>query len=367
MKNLLFLINTLDGGGAEKVLVDVVNALSDDGYKVTVMTVIDRGVFKERLAPSVTYKSIVRIKNAWMRHALAYAVAFIMPAGLIHKLFIGNDYDCEVAFLEGLPTKLVGASKNKQSKKIAWVHTDLINAMDADNLFNSEAKRIRCYKKFDKIICVSESVRKSFVKRFGNFENVEVKYNLIDDEAIREKAKKRIESPTNMRIVSVGRLEKEKGYDRLLKIAKGLKDEGFAFELLIVGEGSERINLEQYMKENGLKETVRLPGFTDNPYPYMQSADFLVFPSRIEGMSTVVTEAIILGKPVVVSNCSGMHEILGDSRYGVIADNTEKALYSAVKRMLIDKSMRKHYETTAMERSHYFTKNARLMEIEELF
>lgn len=362
MKKLLFFINTLEGGGAELVLTNIANAFSEQ-YDITVMTLRDGGVYESRLNKNVKYKSIIRAKNKFIRRILGYLICFVLPPAITHKLFIGNDYDYQIAFLEGVPTKLISAAK---TKKYAWVHIDLVNTFGIEKVHRSMQKHIDCYKKYDKIICVSETVKEAFSRRFGITDNVIVKYNVVDDLLIREKATEKIERTEKTRIVSVGRLAKQKGYDRLLDVAGRLNEEGFDFELVLVGKGKEEGNLKKQADSLGISDRVKFAGFVDNPYRYMKSADFLVFPSRAEGYSTVVTEAIILGKPIVVSDCSGMREILGDSEYGIITDSDE-ALYNAVKSMLTDKSLRDEYERKAGERAKIFSLESRIEELEELF
>lgn len=362
MKKLLFFISTLEGGGAELVLTDTANALSEK-YDVTVMTVLDGGVHQKRLCEKVKYKSIIKTKNSFLRKVFAYFINFVLPPSITHSLFIGNSYDCEIAFLEGVPTKIISASK---AKKYAWVHIDLINTFGIEKVHKTMQKHIDCYKKYDKIICVSETVKEAFSKRFGLTDNVIVKYNVVDDALIREKATELVQRTDKTRIVSVGRLARQKGYDRLLEVLGRLYKEGFEFELVLVGKGNEYGALKNQAEDLGISDCVEFMGFTDNPYKYMQSADFLVFPSRAEGYSTVVTEAVILGKPVIVSDCSGMREILGDSEYGIVTDSDE-TLYEAIKSMICDRDLRDHYAKQANERAKDFSMQARVKEIDQLF
>ena len=362
MKKLLFFINTLEGGGAEQVLTNVANSFSEQ-YDVTVMTLRNGGVHENRLSEKVNYKSIIKIKNKFIRRLIEYIICFILPPAITHKLFIGNDYDCQIAFLEGVPTKLISVAK---TKKYAWVHIDLVNTFGIEKVHRSMQKHIDCYKKYDKIICVSETVKEAFSRRFGITDNVIVKYNIVDDLLIREKATEKIERTEKTRIVSVGRLAKQKGYDRLLDVAGRLSKEGFDFELVLVGKGEEEENLKKQADSLGISDCVKFVGFVENPYRYMQSADFLVFPSRAEGYSTVVTEAVILGKPIVVSDCSGMREILGDSEYGIVTDSDED-LYNGVKDMITDKSLRDDYAKKASIRAKDFSRAKRVEELTELF
>ena len=359
MKKLLFLINTLNGGGAERILVDMVNSLTDKGFDVTLMTVTDTGQFKHRLDKKVKYKTIVRVRNPKFRHLFSYAISFVLPPHLIHRFFIGSNYDYEVAFLEGIPTKIIGASDNKKSMKYTSVHIDLYNTFGLDKVHKNMQKHVECYKKYDKIVCVSQNVKEMFTKRFGINDNLIIKYNILDDEVIKNKATEPVSKSDIFRIVSVGRLESQKGYDRLLPVIKRLKDENIDCELLLVGEGSQRDTLESYVKDKSLSDCVTFIGFTDNPYKYMQSADLLVFPSRAEGYSTVVTEAVILGKPIVVTDCAGMKEILGESEYGVVTENNDEELYKAIKNMICNDELRQSYSEKALQRGKDFTKEKR--------
>ena len=360
MKKLLFFINTFETGGAEVALVNLANALSDT-YDVTVMTLIDTGVHKSKLSRAIKYKSI--IKNPRFRRIGTILIAKIIPASIVHMLFIGNKYDYEIAFLEGIPTKLIASAK---TKKYAWVHIDLYNAFGIAKIHSSMKKHINCYKKFDKIICVSETVKEAFVKRFDITENIEVKHNIIDDECIRLLSDEPLRSHDKFRILSVGRLAKQKGYDRLLPIVKRLYEDGIDFELVIVGEGEEHTNLTCQAENLGISDIVTFMGFENNPYKYIKSADLMVFPSRAEGYSTVVCESIILGKPIIVSDCSGMKEILGDSEYGWITTSDDE-LYIAMKEMIINRGLRESYAEKSRQRSKEFSKKARLSEIEELW
>ena len=362
MKKILFLINTLSEGGAELVLTDTANALSDK-YDVTVMTVSDCGVHRNRLCEKVRYKSIIKCKNVFLRTAFTYLISFVLSPAIVHKLFIGNGYDYEVAFLEGVPTKIISAAK---TTKYAWVHIDLMNTFGLHKVHRNMDKHIACYKKYDKIICVAKTVKKAFSERFGITENIEVKYNILNDALIREKSKEELAKSDKLRIVSVGRLAKQKGYDRLLDVLGRLYRENIDFELILVGKGEEYEALKKQVKDIGIADRVEFTGFADNPYKYMQSADLLVFPSRAEGYSTVVTEAIILGKPVVTSDCSGMNEILGNSEYGIVTDSDE-ALYEVIKNMISDKNLRESYAKKAQERAKDFSLQARVNELEELF
>lgn len=366
MKKIIFLINSIAGGGAERVLVDLANELSEREVDVTVLALIGGGIFENRFSASVRYKSIVNTRCGFLRKILIYLLNFVLPPSVVHKLFVGNGYDYEVAFLEGVPTKIIGASGNKNSKKYAWVHIDLYNTFGLEKVYKNMDEHRRTYRKFDKILCVSETAKNAFIKRFGVYDNVDVCYNVIDDDTIRKKADEEVLKCDCFTIASVGRLERQKGFDRLIEVMRRLRDDNIKCRLLIVGEGSERLLLEDLIKKYDLSDRIELLGFSDNPYKYMKSADLLVFPSRAEGYSTVVIEGLILGKPMVVSRCSGMNELLGDNEWGIITDS-EDELHLAVKMMVTDSSIRRDYAERAQERAKVYSKEERLNEIMKLF
>ena len=365
-KKLLFLINNLSIGGAETILVDTVNSLCDD-YDITVHTVTNTGPFRERLSKKVRYRSIVRARSNFFTKVFAYIISFVVSPEFTYKKFIKDNYDYEIAFLEGVPTKLVSGSDNEKAKKYAWVHIDLNETFGLEKVHPSMDAHIECYKKFDKIICVSEAVKEAFTKRFGITDNIMVRYNILDDKYVLECAKEPVEKSDCVRIVSVGRLVRRKGFDRLLIIMRKFKKENINCELIIVGDGSRRQELEGYVNHHNLSDMVTFTGYCDNPYKYINSADLVVLPSRAEGYSTVATESVIIGKPAIVCDCSGMSEIFGDSEYGVVVHNNEEDLYEAVKRMVTDNEHREYYRLKACERAKDFTKEKRMAELKELF
>ena len=215
---------------------------------------------------------------------------------------------------------------------------------------------------------MAESVKLAFTKKFGITDNLHVKYNPVDRKNILLKSKETLNFELNddtFKLVTVGRLENQKGYDRLLEIVSKLKNDGFQFELWIIGEGSQRTDLEDYIKSNTLEAYVKLLGFQKNPYKFISKADAFVCSSRSEGYSTVVTEALILGKPVVATNCSGMTELLGDNEYGLITKNNTEDLYAGLKHFLEDKELQLHYTNKSEERSKDFDIRKTIQNIEQ--
>lgn len=363
MIKVLFFIETLGGGGAEKVLCDLVNHMDQTKFDITVQTMWPSKE-SSKLAKGIRYRSVYASRNKLNN----YRMRFESALGLTYRFHIKDDYDIECAYLEMGTTKVMASSTNKRAKKLAWVHCDLSKAISDPSAF--AAKTSPWYAKFDKVICVSKSVKERFDELFQNRFESEVLYNVIDDEAIKRQAllplpidvmKKRLT------VLSVGRLTVPKKYMRLLQTHKRLLDEGILHDLWILGDGPDRNMLEQYVKENDLQDSVWMPGFVENPFPYMREADLLACSSIYEGYSTFMTEGVILGKPIVTTDVSGMRELLGDSRYGMIVDNDDEAFYIGMKRMLTDPGSREKYAEKASLRGGDFSANALTKATERFF
>lgn len=363
MIKILFFIETLKAGGAEKVMIDLVNHMDQTKFDITVQTVWPCDA-KKYLAPGIRYKSMYSAENK-ANHLRYRAEA---ESGLAYRLHVKDDYDIECAYLEMGPTKVMSASTNQKAKKLAWVHCDLSKKIGDINAFVAKAKKQ--YRKFDEIICVSENVRESFAQLFGDERPTRILYNVFEDEAIRHKATEALPVETEKRgptIIAVGRLAPEKGYDRMLRVSNRLHEEGIVHELWLVGDGPERSLLEQYCADHDLTECVKFFGFQDNPYPFIQAADIGVCSSHFEGFSTFAVECMILGKPFVTTGCSGMREILGDSEYGLITENDEGSLYGGVKRLLLDEDLRNNYAKKADLRGREFSTVRLIKTTEEHF
>lgn len=343
---ILFLINTLNGGGAEKVLVDTVNNLDSEKYDITVQTIYDVGVFKNKLSDKVRYKSIIRSKNNIAKRIYSKILLSVLGVKFVYNHFIRSQYDYEIAFLEGLPTKVISKSTNKHCKKYAWIHTDLISNPNSLNAYGCEFNEREAYKSFDKIFCVSDSVRRSFNEKYGMNDKSVTVYNIIDDKAIEEAGGEPVDLPvcTQPIIVSVGRLTKPKGYERLLRIHKRLIDEGYSHSLLIIGDGEQRSMLESYVKENHLDQTVFLLGFQINPHKFIKQCDLFVCSSIAEGYSTVVSESVLCGVPVLSTDVAGSLEPIEAPRCSIVVENSEQALYEGIKNILENPEKLKLYK-----------------------
>ena len=391
-KKVLFLIHALGAGGAEKILINLANGMDKEKYEVTIMTVVNTGVFRNNIDDDVKYKYIFNFPfkkknnvttkepgNLLAKHdpkiqfiAKMYTKIWkYMPTKLFYRIMIREKYDVEIAFLEGICAKIISASTNKISKKISWIHVDMLNHKKSEAVFTSLNMERKCYEKFDEVICVSKNVRDQFIKKFDyNEKKVKIRYNPVDKIDIQNKSMEKVDDikkPNKFIFCTIGRLVTQKGYDRLLRVHNRLIKDGIDYNLWIIGEGNKRPLLEEYIKENNLSDSVKLLGFKENPYKYLKLSDAFVCSSRAEGFSTVASEAVILGKPIVTVNCSGMYELLGDNNeYGLVVENNEDSLYEGMKKLLLNREIYEGYLLKVKEREDIFDYNVAVKNIEEL-
>jgi glycosyltransferase involved in cell wall biosynthesis len=339
MKKILFLINTLKSGGAEKVLIDTVNSLDPNQYQVTVQTVLADGENREGLSDHIRYKAMIHTKNGLLRRILTNVLFKVLGADMMYRFFVKDDYDYEIAFLEGHPTKIVSKSTNQTAKKYAWVHTDLNANPNSALAYGSSEREEAAYQIFDKIVCVSESVKREFLKKYAVDERkVVVVYNIVDDSVITECAKEPADLQVTEKpvLISVGRLVQQKGYDRLLRVHLRLMREGLKHSLVVIGDGELRNELSDFVQQNHLTDSVKFLGYQSNPHKYVSKADVFVCSSYAEGYSTVVSEAVLCGTPVLSTDVAGANEPETNPRCSIIVENSEEALYESMKELLME-------------------------------
>ena len=369
-KKILFLIESFAGGGVEKVFIDLINNMDISKYDITVMSIWDYGVRKKDLRKDVKYKSI--FPNIKGISRVFHNFVEKSDGKLLYKLGIREKYDIEIAFIEGRATKIIGASTNPNSRKIAWVHIDLSQGHWTSRVFkeNTELEK-SYYKKFNDLVFVSNSAKEGFIKIFGdNFPKMHVKYNPIIAPDVIRKSKEEISDivkPTDKKLlVTSGRLVSQKGFDNLLEACNKLNKDGVKYELWILGEGWGRSSLEELIEKYNLYN-IKLLGYKDNPHKYIKEGNLFVCSSRNEGFSLVIAEAMILGLPVISTNCSGPNELLNFGEYGFMVENTEEALYKGLKEILRDEEKLRYYIEKSKERINFFNYKDRISDIERLF
>ena len=374
---VLFLIESLAGGGAEKVLVTMLKHLDAALFDVTLCCVTDLGIYQDEIKPFVRYMAILPDPNkqkglTLLRYKILYkAIYSWLSPRWIYRLFIPKGNDVEVAFLEGNVTRILSGSTNGKARRIAWVHTDLKKNHWTGEMHRNKVSESAIYNAFDQIVTVSKASEEVFHQEFPDVRTpVRTVYNPIDrDEIIRlslEEADMPKKDERTVRLISVGRLAYQKAFDRLIRIIRRLADDHFKIELWILGDGPLHYALKCEIEELGLADCVRLLGFQDNPYRFYPLCDIFVCSSVAEGYSTAATEAIILGLPVVTTECSGMMELFGGRDCGIITENTEDGLYFGLRKMLEDKDLLESCRRAARLRSQDFELEKQMRPVEDL-
>ncbi|MEJ8741100.1 glycosyltransferase [Phocaeicola sp. HCN-6420] len=372
---LLFLIESLSGGGAEKVLSVLLKHIDKTKFDITLCTIVDTGIYAAEVRKYVNYTSVLgNPQKKGLLGKILYKILYlliyrILPSQLIYTLFIPKGNDIEIAFVEGFCTKILSHSTNKKAQKIAWVHTDLINNHWITSVYKNEEEEKQSYQKYDKIIGVSNTATNA-INRLYSINNAITLYNPIENDNIIKRANEFISLPPktqSIRIVTVGRFVPQKAYDRLLRVINRLYENGYPIELWILGDGEQRPILEEYIHTHSLNEIVTLWGFQKNPYPYLKHSDIFVCSSVSEGYSTAVTEALILELPVITTACSGMDELLLNGKCGLITENSESGLYEGIKHVLDNTNLLASYKQNILKHQERFLLSNQMTQIENLF
>lgn len=379
-KKLTIIAEKLYGGGVERILQIICRNFDYERYDVTLYTVTRTTLDGINFPRQLQYKYVFDTssntdsigRKLWvrMKNKLRLMVYYHMTPRTFHRLFIHKHPDVVVAFIEGYATRLAAGYPN-DVKKLAWLHIELENFHWTKVAYRSHMDEQTCYHTMNRIVCVANQVKEQVDRMFGVADKTIVVHNPIDRDLILRSAqvslpKQLMRKPFPVRLVSVGTLNERKAHDRLLHIVKRLRDEGTDVELWILGEGEKRQELERYIADNHLADRITLLGFQENPFCYVKAADIYVCPSRAEGYNTAITEAFVLGKAVVSTECSGVKEQLGEHNdYGICTANDEESLYQGICQMLHPETLA-HYSRQAVKRGEIFTLEQSMNKIYEL-
>lgn len=364
-KKLLFVIDSLTIGGAEKSLVSLLSMMDYSKYEVDLLLFKKGGDFekyvpdyvnilqlpqyfaflngeKSSLFKTVTYLNYrlktslnLRLNNYKQNSLQGEQVVFQSIKRILDPL--KKEYDVAIAYSQGLPTYFV-ANKVKASKKLAWINTDYVNAP-----YNKEID-YESYKKIDKIIAVSQYIKESVSRMRKEYNNkVDVILDIVNPNMIYEMAAEHNVdefAKSEVNILTVGRLVNVKAYDIAIEVARLLKASGYKFKWFGIGEGPERNKLQALIDEYGLNNHFVLLGKKFNPYPYMQRCNVYVQTSKKEGFGLTVSEAKILKRPIVCTNFPTAKEIINNNVDGLIVEHDVHSIYNGIKQYLDDRSFR---------------------------
>ena len=347
-------------GGIEKSLIDLCNALLNIGAEVTLYLEASGGELFDVIPPQVEIVDIFKaVKNApaalienLKKSKISSACSLIYS--YINNRFHGDPVKAwcatthyliepesfyDYAFSYGSPVSFSVIFVDKilhARRKFAWIHNDVTQiSLDI-------RKYSRIFENYDKIICVSKEARASFVKLLPQYkERSTIFYNIIDKKEIMSKSAQNIDIDRfeGKTLLTTGRLCSEKGQDIIPNIAKRLLDAGYNIRWYCVGDGEDRGKIEAQIRSLEVESHVILLGSQQNPYPFFKLADIYIQPSRHEGFGITITEAKILGLPIVTTNFAGATEQITDGETGLIVHFDEDELYNAIVSLLEDSTL----------------------------
>ncbi|MEC2056054.1 glycosyltransferase [Peribacillus psychrosaccharolyticus] len=366
-KNILFVIPSLSAGGGEKSLINLLSQIDYDLYNVDLFMFKHDGIFMEFLPKEVhvlplleTYKIFtlslpISIKKFLLKGEISLAYNRIMFTiknrnkhisireqynwKYIARSLEGIEkiYDVAIGFLEKTSIYFC-IDKVDAAKKIGWIH------IDYDKLGMDPDFDIEYFRKLNNIITVSEECASVLESRFPSEKNkIKVIYNIVSPKIIQKLANEETidiydKKDDEVIILSIGRLDYQKGFELSIDACKKLVDKGYNIKWSIIGEGEERQKLTNMIKVNNLEENFKLLGLKSNPYPYINQADIYAQTSKFEGKSIAIDEAKILNKPIIVTAFSTARDQIKDGVDGQIVTMNSDAIVEGIERFIRDKN-----------------------------
>ncbi len=304
-----FFLPSLSGGGSERVFVNLANEFSSRGFKIDFILAKKEGPYLVDVNKNI---NIIDFKSKRVLFSLFPLIKYLRkkkPKVLISSM----EYVNIIAIL----AKVISGSKTRAIIRVANAPSEYLQKIKPSKRFLLLYGSMFFYRFADIIIALPERVVDDLVKIFKISRNkIKILYNPTVTAKLLEKSK---EKPKNLQfnkknqpiILAVGRLNIQKDFPTLIKAFAELRKKREA-KLIILGEGKERGSLEKLTRKLKIENDIDLPGFTDNPYPFMAHADIFVLSSIFEGFGNVLIEAMSLGTPVVSTDCpNGPAELLG--------------------------------------------------------
>jgi glycosyltransferase involved in cell wall biosynthesis len=369
-KKVLFMVINMNVGGTEKALLNMIDVMPEEIYDITILMLEKYGGFLNAIPPRVNVeyldgyrgmkevlnnppkKVILNIIKSWnLLKAIHFIWLFFIATINKERSFLFNSLlhdkeisqkEFDVAIAYAGPMDFIGyviVKKIKAKKKYQWIHFDVSKIG-----FNIKFA-YKYYREFDKVFTVSKEGENQLLKLVPSLKSkTEVFINVTNPEKIVHLAKEGNGFRDNfngVRILTVGRLSKEKGQDLIIPVLARLKSEGFNVRWYCIGEGNARKEYEEMIKEYGVENELILLGAHSNPYPFMQQCDLYVQPSRHEGYCLTLAEAKCFNIPIVSTVFAGVSEHLVHEKTGLIVDINEHSLFQAIKTIFDDQTLQK--------------------------
>lgn len=318
-KKILFITWSFSlGGGAEKILENISNGLSDE-YDIDVLEINHHGIGEGNNRKVNVLKPIFKnLENASIFNKIKWKFFLFFPK-LFRYLVTRKKYDYEIAFNYLYPVYLL----NNDAKTISWNHGTIYN------LKNHKFSRIRQGKKLkyvNKIISISEKTSESIKEIYPEYDKkIELVYNGYDFQNIHTKSLEDVNIKFEEdSLIYLGRIEESKGIKRLLEVVKNVVEKIPDKKLYLLGKGNLEEYVTRFIIDNNLENNVVMLGYVENPYPYINKASYVVLLSEAEGFPTVLVEALALGKGFISTPVGGTNELYNDQKCGFVSDDNEE-------------------------------------------
>lgn len=342
-KNILFLAHSLEIGGAERVLVNLLKKTDYTQYNITLCLICRKGEFLKEVPDSVNL--IYLLKSAFLYRILSF-LKLKYHFNIIFKYLINKKitqkYDVGICTTDGQLTDMLLYISSKTDLKISWVHSCYRSEKQLNSIYTTEyVKHLisKRYNMIDRFIFVSENAKNEFESLFGKRKH-SVIHNIFAPDEIIEKSKYPIDENFNneiFNIISIGRLFPVKEYHKLILAAQILQSKKYRFMIRIVGDGKLMQSLSTQIRALDLTEYVKLLGFKNNPYPYLAKSNLFVLTSSSEALPTVLLESMALKVPVVSTPSSGALEISKNGQFAIIADHSVESIAEKIMHVIDNK------------------------------
>ena len=348
---VLFCIPNLHGGGAEKTVLTLAAALDPSAFDTTVFAHEKWGSLLQVVRKDL--KVVYQNDGEYRRNQL--------PGLLARTMRLGANSDVIVGANEGRATFMAAvAAKTLRKPLVGWLHNNWVEFSKIVSWKQRLALKI--YGRMAAVVCVSDGVGQAFRTLVAvPPARMHTIYNGMPRDAIVALSREPLD-PEHQRIferptvLTVGRLDYQKGQDSLLAAHAILVGRGLGHQLVLVGDGPLRGALERQAAELNIADSVHFLGYQHNPYRFMSRSTVFTLCSRFEGFGIVLAEAMMCGTAVVSADCpSGPAEVLGGGRYGVlVAPGDPAALASGIEPALKDARERDRLAAAALARGTAF-------------
>lgn len=366
-KTVVFFIPTLEAGGAEKNVVNILFGINREKYEVALLVCKRRGHFLKDIPKSIPVFELGSLSSAIVFFKVIMFLRRQKPDLFISNLSRFNVINLLAILVSGSKSKII-VVEHTQVSLLALTAKSFFHRIAAYFLFPGLAKFL--YKTADCVIAVSGGVARDLEMVSGGKIKARVVYNPVVNINILEASKASLSHPWFNKkeipiVLSVGRLVKAKNYALLLQAIK-LVLEKSKVNLVILGQGQEQESLEKLALQLHIKDNVDFVGFEENPFKYMARADIFVNSSMREGFGNSIVEAMALGLPVISTNCSGPAEIIENA--GILVPVQDAgALADAIIKMLGDENLRKEMIKKGLNRANDFLTQTSIENYEKLF